>query len=244
MFTTNHFILLCFSLAIIIGMMLLNKYKKIPYDKALTLMVTITTISEAVKVFVNMQEGYGGGRILDPADLPFHLCSVQIFFLYSLKFIIKNEQTKEKLLGFMAPTLLFGGIIALLIPTVGVRFNKVQVYQFFAFHTFVTWFALYIVKERLVNYNWKYFVRNLSILGLLALFATYVNSILSKTNEKVNFFYLARPPMENLPILNLNNGWYAYFFTLAGIVILLLFLFHLTVQTIYKIQDKKLANNC
>jgi len=61
-------------------------------------------------------------------------------------------------------------------------------------------------KEKIVTYTWKLFVRNLSYLGILVLIATWINSILSVTNPEVNFFYLCRPPMDNLPILNLNHG--------------------------------------
>ena len=126
----------------------------------------------------------------------------------------------------MAPTMLVGGALALFIPTVGVEFTKLQVYQYFIFHANIITFAIYVLKERLVNYTWKSFFRNISYLGMLALLATWINSLLSVTNPKVNFFYLCRPPMENLPILNLNNGWFAYFITLVLIALIFMFLFH------------------
>lgn len=138
------------------------------------------------------------------------------------------------MLGFMAPTILVGGALALFIPTVGVEFTKLQVYQYFIFHANIIAFAIYVLKERLVNYSWKSFFRNISYLGMLALIATWINSLLSVTNPKVNFFYLCRPPMENLPILNLNNGWFVYFLTIAAIALSFMFIFHLIVISIYK----------
>lgn len=234
MFTLNHFIWLAIVLITIIGLLILQKTKKIKYDTIITYMFIMSIISELIKIFSNLIQTEAGGTVLDPADLPFHLCSIQIFFIFALKFVIKTEESKQKLLGFMAPTMLVGGAIALFIPTVGVRFNKLQVYQYFIFHANIITFAIYVLKERLVNYTWKSFFRNISYLGMVALIATWINSLLSVTNPKVNFFYLCRPPMDNLPILNLNNGWHVYFFTIVGIALTFMFIFHLIVISIYK----------
>ena len=238
MFTLNHFIWLAIVLVTIIGLLILQKTKKIKYDTIITYMFIMSIISELIKIFSNLIQTEAGGTVLDPADLPFHLCSIQIFFIFALKFVIKTEESKQKLLGFMAPTMLVGGALALFIPTVGVRFNKLQVYQYFIFHANIITFAIYVLKERLVNYTWKSFFRNISYLGMVALIATWINSLLSVTNPKVNFFYLCRPPMDNLPILNLNNGWFAYFFTIVGIALTFMFIFHLIVISIYKRNSK------
>lgn len=238
MFTLNHFIWLAIVLVTIIGLLILQKTKKIKYDTIITYMFIMSIISELIKIFSNLIQTEAGGTVLDPADLPFHLCSIQIFFIFALKFVIKTEESKQKLLGFMAPTMLVGGAIALFIPTVGVEFSKLQVYQYFIFHANIITFAIYVLKERLVNYTWKSFFRNISYLGMVALIATWINSLLSVTNPKVNFFYLCRPPMDNLPILNLNNGWFAYFFTIVGIALTFMFIFHLIVISIYKRNSK------
>ena len=52
----------------------------------------------------------------------------------------------------------------------------------------------------------------------------WVNSALQ--NYDTNFFFLVRPPMENLPILNLNNGWLVYFLTLLLVALTLFTLLH------------------
>ena len=172
MFTLNHFIWLAIVLVTIIGLLILQKTKKIKYDTIITYMFIMSIISELIKIFSNLIQTEAGGTVLDPADLPFHLCSIQIFFIFALKFVIKTEESKQKLLGFMAPTMLVGGAIALFIPTVGVEFSKLQVYQYFIFHANIITFAIYVLKERLVNYTWKSFFRNISYLGMLALIAT------------------------------------------------------------------------
>ena len=57
---------------------------------------------------------------------------------------------------------------------------------------------------------------------LMFVASIWLNSILSDTGSKsdkyyTNFFYSMKPPLEGLPVLNLNNGWFAYFFTIIGI---------------------------
>ena len=239
MFTLNHFIWLIIATIIIIIMLLINKYKKLSFNFVLTLMFVVCVISELLKILSNMIDAYGGGKILNPGDLPFHLCSIQIFFIYFLKFVIKNEQTKDKLLNFMAPVMLVGGFVALMVPTVGVKFNKAQVYEFFIYHAMIMFFALYILINKITSYSWKTFFRNLGFLGILAVFSLWINSILSGSYEKVNFMYLSRPPMENLPLLNLNNGWYAYVITLASFAIIFMLIFHIIMILI----QKKYNNN-
>ena len=234
MFTLNHFIWLGIVVIYIILLLSIQKRKNIEFNKILTFLFIVCLLSEIIKIFSNLVETSEGGTVLNPADLPFHLCSIQIFFVFALKFLIKKEQTKQNLISFMAPTMLVGGIIALFIPTVGVEFTKPQVYQYFIFHGTIIFFAIYALKENIVTYTWKCFIRNLSYLGALALLVTWINSILSVTNPKVNFFYLCRPPMENLPILNLNNGWLAYFLTVVSIALLFMFMFHFIMIKINK----------
>lgn len=178
--------------------------------------------------------GYKGGMVLDPGDLPFHLCSIQIFIVFALKFFVKKEETMQKLLGFMAPTLLIGGVLALVFATVGVKFERPQVYQYFIFHSFIIFFSSYIVKEKLVNWSWKVYAKNLAYLGVYAYVATILNSIIGMGHEKVNFLYVVRPPEEGLPFLNLDNGWYAYFATLVALAITLLAIYHAVIILINK----------
>ena len=66
----------------------------------------------------------------------------------------------------------------------------------------------------------------------------YINSILSKTNEKVNFMYLSRPPMENLPLLNLNHGWGVYIMILGILGVSFMFIYHLIMIIIQKKVQK------
>jgi len=231
MFTTEHFIWLGISLVIILGMLFIQKRFKLSLNTVLTIMISISMLSETTKILCNMQPAPDGrtGLVLDPGDLPFHLCSIQIFLLMILKFLVKSEETKEKFLAFMCPTMILGAVIALFVPTVGVGFDVVQVYQYFIYHCFLIFFAIYILRERLVHWTWKRYPFNLACIGLLAMLAMWINSALIDVLPRANFMYLVRPPMDNLPILTIENGWTAYFLTLAGLVIGLMGIFHLLV---------------
>ena len=51
--------------------------------------------------------------------------------------------------------------------------------------------------------------------------------------------FVVRPPMENLPILNLDQGWHMYFVKLILTAIVLMVAFHLP----FAIYNSKKQNN-
>ena len=63
------------------------------------------------------------------------------------------------------------------------------------------------------------------ILMSLLLANIYINSVLSVYGT--NFMFLVHPPMENLPYLNLNEGWYVYFLRIVALGVGVITLFHL-----------------
>ena len=119
LFGVYHIVALCVSILIIIGMVIL--FKKISLEKIISVMFYIGIASEVIKVFsyilVNedVLDGY-----LPKTDLPFHLCSIQIIFLFVLK-MMKNEKIRKLLFGFMMPTCLIGAFAALILPTSSAR---------------------------------------------------------------------------------------------------------------------------
>lgn len=67
-------------------------------------------------------------------------------------------------------------------------------------------------------------MRNLTISTGLAFGMIYVNGALSVYGT--NFMYLVRPPLEGLPYLNLESGWYAYFLRLIALGAAIVTVFH------------------
>ena len=225
MFTYTHFIWIAISVLIILTLLFLTKRLNVSHKNVLTIMCIISALSEITKISLNMVDGVSGGKVLSPGSLPFHLCSIQIFFIFGLRFFIKNENVKKVLYNFMVPTSLIGASMSLLIPTVGTSFLNVQVYQYFIYHAFLIFYGIYLIREHLAELSLKVLFVNYGLLLMFVLFDLWVNSFLSFWGA--NFMYLTRPPMENLPILNLNHGWYVYIINLLTVGTVLMVMFHL-----------------
>lgn len=237
MFTTNHFIFLAIALFIIICYTLVVKKFNISFKAQLIALFCVGAASEILKIMVNM-ETTSEGTYLAQDSLPFHLCSMQLFFIVALLFFVKKENTKNILLEFMCPTMCIGGAIALFIPTVGVSFKRAIVYQFFIFHSYIIAFSVNLIKNRTITFTYKTLIRNLGILLGITILAIYINAITQDHGS--NFMYVARPPMENLPFLNLNGGWYVYFIKLVITGASAMTLFHL--PFILRERKKQLNN--
>ena len=225
MFTYTHFIWIAISVLIILTLLFLTKRLNVSHKNVLTIMCIISALSEITKISLNMVDGVSGGKVLSPGSVPFHLCSIQIFFIFGLRFFIKNENVKKVLYNFMVPTSLIGASMSLLIPTVGTSFLNVQVYQYFIYHAFLIFYGIYLIREHLAELSLKVLFVNYGLLLMFVLFDLWVNSFLSFWGA--NFMYLTRPPMENLPILNLNHGWYVYIINLLTVGTVLMVMFHL-----------------
>ena len=245
MFSTEHFIWLAISIVIAVGMFFIYRRFNLSFDTVLNIMLVMSVMSEVTKMMCNMipAPDERTGKILDPGDLPLHLCSLQIFFMFFLKFFIKSEKNKENMLAFMCPSMIIGAVMALLIPTVGTGFKDIQVYQYFIFHYFLIFFSAYILKEKFVKWRWKHYLQNIAYLGGIAIVMMWLNSALSGVLGRVNFMYLVRPPMDDLPILNLDHGWGVYFVTLMTVAIVLIGIFHVIVMLVCHRKNKKIQEN-
>ncbi len=229
MFSTNHFIWLGICAAFISGLLVAAKKFKFSFKTATLITAGLSLTSELCKIFTHIEEtknadGNVISGFLDPGALPFHLCSLLIFVTFYLAFS-KNEKRIEVMKSFFVPVAILGGTMALLIPTSGVDFKEPFAYQCFVYHSAIIWYSLYLLCSKQVNLSFCSYKRNMLILSCLVLVMIWINSILSIYNT--NFLYLVRPPMENLPILNLNNGWFVYFLSLVSVALTLFTLFHL-----------------
>jgi len=224
MFTVNHFIWLAIcAAAIVLGLREAEK-RKISVKTAGMCMCAICLLSETCKVMTHMQPSPEGGYALDPNALPFHLCSMQLFVVFYIT-LAKDSPTKQKVISFFAPAALLGGVMAMLIPTDGVDFLEILPYQGFSYHAGLVWMAVYLLRTGQVDMGRRAYVRNLVILVAVAVFGIYVNGALFAYGT--NFLFLTRPPMEGLPVLNLDHGWYVYFLNLAALAVTLMTLVHL-----------------
>ena len=224
MFTTNHFIWIGICGVFVAGMLFFGVKKRLSLKCAGYIMTAICACSEVVKMVCGMVESPLGGMHLDPLCLPFHLCSMMLFGVLFITFA-KEGKARQTMVNFIAVMGTLGSICAILIPTDGTDFTTIAVYQGFIYHAGLLWFSLYMIVRKEAKLGLKSFGKNVGILLILVLVMIYVNSILSVYGT--NFMFLVRPPMENLPVLNLNHGWYVYFLTIVSIGLLVITLFHL-----------------
>ena len=223
MFTLEHIIWIVLCIIFIIAMMI-AEYKNMDLKKAGLVMTTIALISEISKILSNMEESMEGGMHLEPGSLPFHLCSLMIFAVIYITFA-KENKFKKLLINFTSVMGVLGSFCAIMIPTNGTSFTSILAYQCFVYHAGLLWFSLYLIVSKNATFTFKTMLQNMLMLLILVIFNIYVNSALSVYD--VNFMYLTRPPMENLPILNLDNGWYMYLLSLLLVGLLLTTIFQL-----------------
>ena len=225
MFTVEHFIWIGLCAAFVISMTLISAKGKWSLKTAGLIMTAICVFSEVSKIMSDMEASpVTQGMVLDPRSLPFHLCSLLLFAVLYITFG-KDGTLKQTLMTFMAFAGTIGSFCAIMIPTNGTDFGDIGAYQCFVYHAGLMWFSLYLIATKKAKLGIKAYGRNALMLLSLVVAMLYVNSALSAYGT--NFLYLVRPPMKNLPILNLDNGWYVYFLTLLGIGTVILTLFHL-----------------
>lgn len=234
MFTTNHFIWMALCVVLIVVLLVVSIKFKFTFKTATIIICCIIGASEFAKIMYSMKPATDSGMVISAGALPFHLCSVLIF-IFAYLLVGKNEKILNALKSFVVPAGILGGLLAILIPTSGVGFNQIQAYQCFIYHSSILWYAAYLIVTKQADLGLKAYLRNMGILALLAVFNIWVNGALQAYNT--NFMFLVRPPVEGLPIINLNNGWYAYFFTLIVIAIVLIGLVHLP-SIIIEIKNK------
>lgn len=224
MFTGKHFVWIGLCVAFVAVLLVLSIRFSFSLHRAGLIMTVICVLSESSKMMSEMIPGVRGGMVLDPLALPFHLCSLLLFGVVYITFA-KESPAKQHIIDFMAVAGTLGSICALLIPTNGVDFLSIGAYQCFVYHGGLLWFSFYLIVSKKANLGLRALFSNLGILLLLVLMNFYVNSFLSAYGS--NFMYLVRPPMENLPFLNLDKGWYVYFLRIVVLAMAALTLFHL-----------------
>ncbi len=236
MFSSEHFTWIALCSILITVMTVLSVKMKFSFKISAIIMALISLVSEGSKIISNMQyvngENPNDGMVIDAGALPFHLCSILIFAFFYLPFS-KNEKLKNYLTSLVVPVSLIGATLAILMATSGTDFTKPEPYQCFVYHAGMIWFSLYLMFTKQVDLGLKAWIRNLVSLFSLAIVMIWVNGLLQVYDT--NFLYVVRPPVENLPILNLNNGWFVYFLTIIACGFLGITLVHLP----YIIKEKK-----
>ena len=228
MFTTEHFIWIGICILFIASLSYLSIKNKFSFKKAAFIMAGLSLVSEFSKIMSHMAFVNGknamDGMVVEATALPFHLCSLLIFAYFYFPFA-KNDKIKNYLSGLVVPIGLIGATLAIVMATSGTDFKSIEAYQCFIYHAGMIWFSIYLIASKEVELGKKVWLRNVISLFAMSIVMIWVNGLLQVYNT--NFWFVVRPPREGLPLLNLDNGWYAYFFTILCLGFLLISLVHL-----------------
>ena len=224
MFTLAHFIWLLVIGAVSAAVLIVAKKRGVSHELVQKVVFVLLVLLKIFHLSLSMKEAPAGGMIINQTQLSFHLCSIMIYAVILIN-VIKNEKFVKVAKSFMVPCMLIGAAMALLIPTEGVDVLKPRVWQYMLIHGTLVFYGLYLALVERVDMSFRAYLNNLKLLAAVTMVAFLMNSVLERYNT--NFLFLRVPPMEGLPILNLDNGWFVYFITLALIACLLLLLVHL-----------------
>jgi hypothetical integral membrane protein (TIGR02206 family) len=224
MFTVNHWIWLgAIGIGIAIALTVIKK-RRVTHRAVGRAVTAILIILKIFHMSLSMKASEFGGYVLDQTQLSFHLCSIMIYAIIFVN-MIKHERVIRVLKSFMVPCLFIGALMALFIPTEGADFMVPRVWQYMLIHGVLVFYGIYLATVERVDLSMRAYVNNLKLLCGVTLVAFLMNSVLEQ--YQTNFLFLRLPPMENLPILNLNHGWYVYFVSLAAVACLLTLLVQL-----------------
>lgn len=217
LFGLKHIILICVSIALIVGLFFASR--KLKFSTICKIMFYVGIVSEIVKIFfyiVKNEATHGG--VLPKIDLPFQLCSMQIILIAIVNFS-KNEKLKKIILSFMLPSCLFGGLAAILIATYSSLNFWIITCQYFLYHIALVIFSLHLFTSKEFKLEFKNYLYCLGFLLGLMFFAIYINSMLYDGVNEVNFMYVVSPPQKGLPYLNEDKGWLVYILRYALLII-------------------------
>jgi len=174
----------------------------------------IGILCEIEKILFFMQELPGGGYRLPAEHIPFNLCPFQIFLMFILV-ISADIKKRSFLITFMYPTMVAGSAFAMFVPAVIIQgyhgLLELATYRYFIYHALLVFMGFYLYMSKPIQYSIKSL--GTAIIGIFsaAIVMIWVNAFFG-WDPTVNFFFLVRPPAENLPFLNLDRGWGFYFF--------------------------------
>ena len=244
---TNHFIFLGICIVIVVTSLIILKKKNVPFNTVLNIMLVVAVLSELIKIgeYIEPYTNEAGkviGVYFNKEGLPFHLCSIQIIFLFIVR-ICKEGSFKNKLLAFQYPTAFLGAMLALMLATITIEFDRPLAWQYFLYHACLLVYGIYIPMSKVVKIDTKMFLNTCVCLIGLFLVSIYINGLIAVPSQDVInsagevigqtegmyvwFFYSTKPPIENLPILNLDNGWFVYILSILAIGIIAVTLVHI-----------------
>ena len=213
MYSFFHFVWLAICALLIAAAFVYLRRKRPPLKSVLSLACAGCVLSEVTKILsvielVPSADGSAYYPYLELQHLPFHLCSMQILFIFYARFA-RNGPVKETLLAFMYPSCLIGALLAILIPTtfsgtVDAReaFARPLTYQYFLYHTMLIIFGAYIPMSREIELRPRHYLSTFAV-------PVYSSGTLLSVEYTTNFLFTAAPPIDSIKLTELWH-WFAY----------------------------------
>lgn len=223
MFTLAHLVWLAAIAAAVVAFLIVSQKLNVSHATVQKIVFIVLVILKVFHLSLSMKESPHGGMVINQTQLSFHLCSIMIYAVILIN-VIKNETFVKVAKSFMVPCMLIGAAMALLIPTEGVNVATPRVWQYMLIHGTLVFYGFYLALVERVDLSFKAYLTNLKLLLAVTMVAFLMNSVLEQYHT--NFLFLREPPMDGLPLLNLDNGWFVYFICLALVACLLLLLVH------------------
>ena len=247
MFSPQHIIWLVICAVGIVMTLRKLLSANLPLDKLLNVACVLVVISELIKIIANIEmvpsaDGTAMHMFMEWRHLPFHLCSIQIFLIFYVRFA-ESARRRETILAFMYPTCIFGAFLALALPSIftnGIEpsqaFTHPIAYQFFVYHSLLIILGVYIVRCGEVKISFARHLRSsLAILLAFGMFSVYANSALAyvtydgtqllSVENTPNFFFTYRTPV-GIALTEIWQ-WYVYIAIIAALAVLVFTLFYL-----------------
>lgn len=241
MFTMNHFIWVAIVIAIITYSLYYLHKHQIPLEKLLNICCILALCSEFIKTFSVIQlvpsaDGSTMFPYISMGHLPLHLCSIQILFIFYVRFS-SNTKMKETLLSFMYPSCLLGALMAIALPSifndsieVSQAFTHPLAYQFFLYHAMLIILGVYIFTSKQVNIQNKHYGSTIAIIALLAFISLYINSMMAapiyvngslQSVEYTSNMFFTYQPVLDIPLTELWH-WYVYIGIIVALALVLI----------------------
>ena len=229
-FSTAHFVFLAvfWPAAVLLAVFLSRKFG---YSRKVVIVCAIIgVLCELEKIFFFVEGSpYGYGYRLPPNHLPFAMCPFQIFLIFTLAFSSGLEK-RRPLLAFMYPMLVGGGWIGMLLQTPSAYHGLLDIgtYRYFIYHSMLIFLGLYLYMTQPIRYTIKEYGMSIGLAAVALILAIWVNGFFG-WDPRVNFLFVVRPPMEGLPLLNLDHGWAVYILQMVWISVVVFTLCYLRV---------------
>ena len=241
MFSIYHIVWIVICIVLIIASIYIIHAKKPSYNDFFNWVCFFCILSEVVKVFsvievVPSADGTAYYPYIELQHLPLHLCSIMIIFIFIARFS-KANWVKDYLVPFMYPATLYGGILAIALPSifgnsieVTQAFTHPLAYQYFLYHAMMIVTSYYIFKCDEIELKPKHYGSTLVIilgLGFLSLYMNsmfaepvYENGVLVSVEYVTNFFFTYKTPIGIA--LTETWQWYVYMAIITVLVFVLI----------------------